>query len=114
MMHNLLFLFIGLIAGSLHGWLWIRTRTHNHRELKRNFLNLKQDYEHLRKCYSAEKEKQKQSTKALDEFQSYLYQAREAIEQDDKVRDHILQSKELNRIQKKLRIKLEKHKSTCA
>jgi hypothetical protein len=112
MMNDLLFLFIGLIAGTLHGWLWIRTRTHNHRELKQNFLNLKQDYEELRKCYTKEKEKRKQSTKALNEFHLYLHQAREAIDQDDKVREHILQSKELNRIQKNLRRKLEKNEST--
>lgn len=113
MMHDLLFLFIGLIVGSLHGWLWIRTRTHNHRELKQNFLNLKQEYEAVRKCYYQEKEKGRHTTIALQEIHASLMQAREIIEQNDKVKEHISDSKELNHIHKTLRQKLKKHETTC-
>jgi uncharacterized membrane-anchored protein YhcB (DUF1043 family) len=111
MPNTLLFLFIGLIAGSLHGFIWMRTQSHNHRELKRNFLNLRQEHEEIRKALQDEQQKCAQAREALAEFYLSLKQAKQIIDQNEVVQGHIADSEELHTIHKSLKQKVQQHEA---
>jgi len=68
MVNDIFLILIGLIAGSLHGYIWLRQKTTNQRELKQNLLNLKTEFEELAEAYHLEKEKNKELSRQLNDI----------------------------------------------